>query len=121
MSRGPDSGEAVLLNHGDAARAVLASSAVPGLYEPVNVAGRRIVDGRVVSPLPVAAARRLGGRAVIAVDVIYPPEQSAVTSPMSVLFQTVRAGETAAEQALPRLRALFADARRSTTASAARQ
>lgn len=82
-------GETVLLNHGDAARALRASSAVPGLYEPVAVGGRRLVDGQVVTPMPVAAARRLGATLVIAVDVVYPPEQSSVSNPVSVLFQTM--------------------------------
>ncbi len=138
------SGETVLLNHGDAARALRASSAVPGLYQPVEIDGRRLVDGQVVAPLPVAAARRLGARFVVAVDVVYPPEQSSVSNPVSVLFQTmlistwrhlldarsqadiviapviaptgsqyglgdrewlIKAGEAAAEQALPQLRA----------------
>lgn len=82
-------GETVVLNHGDAARALRASSAVPGLYEPVDVGGRRLVDGQVVAPMPVAAARRLGAQLVIAVDVVYPPEQSSVSNAISVLFQTM--------------------------------
>jgi NTE family protein len=80
-----NSGEPVLLNHGDTPRALRASSAVPGLYEPVRVLG----DGQIVSPMPTGAARQLGARVVIAVDVVYPPQNASLTSPMSVLFQTV--------------------------------
>lgn len=149
------SGETVLLNHGDAARALRASSAVPGLYQPVEVDGRRLVDGQVVAPLPVAAARRLGARCVVAVDVVYPPEQSSLSNPISVLFQTmlvstwrhllearkqadvvvtpeiapttsqyglsdrewlIKAGEAAAEKALPRLRAAMQPPRTGSSA-----
>ena len=82
-------GEAVLLTHGDTPRALRASSAVPGLYEPVRAADRLLGDGQIVSPLPVGAARRLGARVVIGVDVVYPPQNASLTSPLSVLFQTM--------------------------------
>ena len=39
------------------------------------------------SPLPVEVARRLGARVVVAVDVIYPPEDARLTSALRVLFQ----------------------------------
>ena len=84
-----NSGETVVLNHGDAALALRASSAVPGMLEPVNVGGRLLGDGQIVSPLPVAVARQLGAQRVIAVDVVYPPQHSTLTNPVSVLFQTV--------------------------------
>ena len=84
-----NSGETVVLNHGDAALAMRASSAIPGVLEPVHIAGRLLGDGQIVSPLPVAAARQLGASVVIAVDVVYPPQHSTLTNPVSVLFQTV--------------------------------
>ena len=84
-----NSGQTVVLNHGDAALAIRASSAIPGLLEPVDIGGRLLGDGQVVSPLPVEVARQLGARVVIAVDVVYPPQHSNLTSPISVLFQTM--------------------------------
>ncbi len=84
-----EQGEIVALNRGDAARAVLASSAVPGLYAPVRARGRLLADGQVVSPLPVLTARRLGAVRVLAVDVVYPPQHSAMTNSVSMLFQSM--------------------------------
>ena len=84
-----NTGEPVLLNHGDTPRALRASSAVPGLYEPVHNGERMLGDGQIVSPLPIGAARQLGARVVIGVDVVYPPQNASLTSPLSVLFQTV--------------------------------
>ena len=84
-----NSGEPVLLNHGDTPRALRASSSMPGLYEPVIVAERVLGDGQIVSPLPVGAARQLGARFVIGVDVVYPPHNASLTSLTSVLFQTL--------------------------------
>ena len=49
---------------------------------------RRIFgDGQISSPLPVHAARLLGATTVIAVDVIYPPDDAFLYSAASVVFQ----------------------------------
>lgn len=84
-----EQGEIVALNRGDAARAVLASCAVPGLYAPVRIRGQLLADGQVVSPLPVLTARRLGAVRVLAVDVVYPPQHSEMSNPISMLFQSM--------------------------------
>lgn len=84
-----NTGEPVLLNHGDTPHAIRASSAVPGLYEPVRADGRVLGDGQISSPLPVGAARALGASVVVAVDVVYPPHNASLNTPLSVLFQTV--------------------------------
>ncbi len=65
-------GEAVVLNTGDAALAVQASMAIPGLVRPVRHGDRLLVDGAVVAPAPVSVARALGARVVVAVDVNVP-------------------------------------------------
>jgi NTE family protein len=49
--------------------ALRASYALPGLFPPVLVGGRWLVDGALVNPVPVSAARALGARLVIAVNV----------------------------------------------------
>lgn len=64
-----DDGKVVVLVRGDVARAVRASSAIPGVFEPVELDGRLLVDGGVVANLPVTIARELGADVVIAVDV----------------------------------------------------
>jgi NTE family protein len=66
-----DTGRAVVLrDEGDLAFAIRASCAVPGWYVPVmDARGRQLVDGGLVSIVPVAAARSLGADVVIAVDV----------------------------------------------------
>jgi NTE family protein len=64
-----DTGETVVLRSGDVARAVRASSAIPGVFEPVRIDGRLLVDGAVSRNLPVAIAREMGADVVIAVDV----------------------------------------------------
>ncbi len=58
-----------IFNHGDTGAAVRASSAVPGRFYAVEIAGVTYIDGDVASPVPVRAARTLGAEVVIAVDI----------------------------------------------------
>jgi NTE family protein len=59
----------VLFNRGDTGLAVRASSAESDRFEPVDIGGELYGDGDDVSPVPSRAARTLGARFVIAVDV----------------------------------------------------
>jgi len=63
----------VVLEDGELARAVLASCSAPGLLPPVSWDGRALVDGGLLEPVPVSAARRMGAERVIAVDLSAPP------------------------------------------------
>jgi NTE family protein len=58
-----------LFTMGDLPRCVLASSAVPGVYPPVDVDGRWYVDGGVLNPVPTRFVRPLGVDVVVAVDI----------------------------------------------------
>lgn len=80
-------GRGKILTRGALAPAVAASSAVPIRYEPVEIDGRRLVDGALTAPLPVDAARALGADFVIAIDVAYRPYEEAVTGITGIAFQ----------------------------------
>jgi len=59
------------------ARAVAASMALPGIFEPIEVQGRRWVDGGLAGDLPVAIAREVAGHApIVAVNVGARPQPS---------------------------------------------
>ncbi|MGO4332832.1 patatin-like phospholipase family protein [Cupriavidus sp. M-11] len=62
-------GKPVILEHGSLPRAIRASVAVPGLFAPIKVNGRVLVDGGLVSNLPVQLARDMGADVVIAVNI----------------------------------------------------
>ena len=62
-------GEAVVLEHGPLRRALAASAAIPGVFPPVEIDGRELIDGGVVSMVPVREARALGGGVVLAVNI----------------------------------------------------
>ncbi|MFJ4849265.1 patatin-like phospholipase family protein [Streptomyces sp. NPDC088733] len=59
-----DTGAAVVLSRGDAVPALLASSAFPGLYPPVRVGERRLIDGGVSADTPVLQAEALGATTI---------------------------------------------------------
>lgn len=62
------SGAEVVLRSGDVIEAVRASIAVPGVFTPVRVDGRVLVDGGLSNPVPVSVVRAMGADQVIAVD-----------------------------------------------------
>ncbi len=83
-----NSGQGVLFQRGDIATAVRASSAVPGLFQPVPIAGREYVDGGLVAPVPVRQARQMGADYVIAVDISSQPEGNLAGDVFQILMQT---------------------------------
>jgi NTE family protein len=61
-------GHEIWLTKGNLAQAMRASYALPGIFSPVKISGRWLIDGALVNPIPVSAARALGARVVIAVN-----------------------------------------------------
>jgi NTE family protein len=64
-----ETGKQVLLNKGNLAQALLASSAFPSLFSPVEIDGELIVDGGVTNNYPIDQVRELGADIIIGVDV----------------------------------------------------
>lgn len=61
-------GREIWLREGSVANAVRASIALPGLFTPVVLDDRLLVDGGLVNPVPVSLCRAMGADIVIAVD-----------------------------------------------------
>lgn len=83
-------GEMVVLDHGSLSQAIRASMALPGLFSPAEVDGRTLVDGGIVSNLPVETAREMGADIIIAVDIgsrLRPLD--ALASPADVMQQMI--------------------------------
>lgn len=64
-----EDGQRTVFVRGNVGQAVRASSSIPGVFEAVSIGKFHYVDGGVVSPVPVDAARELGADVVIAVDI----------------------------------------------------
>jgi NTE family protein len=138
-----EKGKPVILSEGRVARAVHASSAVPGLVVPIEIGGRLLCDGGVTANTPVAAARSLGADVVVGVDLfvhlirrglgplaygfaavetlirrsggglesadcmITPELAGSLYLSFGNYGELIAKGEAAAEQALPKIRALL--------------
>ena len=62
-------GEKVILNQGKLFDALLASSSIPGMFPPVILDKKILVDGGIVDVVPIGVAQSLGANFVIAVSV----------------------------------------------------
>lgn len=81
-------GEEIILNKGKMIEAVMASSSVPGVFPPVEIKGRLLIDGAMTSEVPIEAARKLGADFVIAVNVESKIFHSKFRHGMDILFQS---------------------------------
>ncbi|OZA27726.1 MAG: esterase [Hydrogenophilales bacterium 17-61-9] len=82
------SGERVLFRQGNTGIAVRASSALPGVFQPVEISGRDYVDGGLTSPVPAQSARTMGADFVIAVDISNVSRRNKLTGTLDVMLQS---------------------------------
>jgi NTE family protein len=62
----------VLLRSGPLVPAILASSAIPGIYPPVRLDGRVLYDGGVLANVPIRQALAMGARSLVVLDCAFP-------------------------------------------------
>ena len=81
-------GDEVVLSRGSLGDSLRASMSVPGVFSPVSIGGRLLVDGGMANNLPVSVVREMGADVVIAVDVSAPfLTEEQLTSVLSVTEQ----------------------------------
>lgn len=81
-------GEKVIFTTGPISTAVRASISIPGIFKPLVIGKKILVDGGVVDNVPVGVARRLGADIVIAVDVSSPSYNPDIKNVIDVMMQT---------------------------------
>ena len=82
-------GEETVFGTGNTGTAVRASCSIPGIFRPVKLSGGTYVDGGVVSPVAIDAARRYGADIVIAVDISSSPSNSPPQSTIETILQSI--------------------------------
>jgi predicted acylesterase/phospholipase RssA len=60
----------IVIDKGDLVKGIRASISIPGVFMPYEYAGRILIDGGFVNPVPVAVAQELGADQIIAVNVL---------------------------------------------------
>ena len=98
-----DTGARTVFARGNVGQAVRASCSIPGLFEPARIGNATYVDGGLVSPVPVDAARELGADIVIAVDISSKASGQAPDSLLGVVNQSIKImGQKLGQQELAR-------------------
>ncbi len=64
-----ETGEMVVLSRGNFTEAIRASMSIPGVFSPVEIGGKLLVDGGIARNLPVDVVKEMGADVVIAVDI----------------------------------------------------
>ena len=82
-------GQEVAFGKGNTGTAVRASCAIPGIFRPVRIDKAMYVDGGVVSPVAVDAARRMGADIVIAVDISADTEAMQPEGTIETILQSI--------------------------------
>lgn len=80
-------GYKVVLDSGSVARAIRASAAIPGVFQPVHHQGKILVDGGVVDNIPISVAKAKGADIVIAVDISGNVGNTNITNLVGVTLQ----------------------------------
>ena len=64
-----------MLRGGDLGQAMRASMSLPGIFAPIEIDGRTLIDGGLARNLPVDLAREMGAEVIIAVEVEHEPTE----------------------------------------------
>jgi len=78
-----------VFSHGPVSTAVLASTAIPGVFGPVEIDGQAYIDGGVVANLDLETAVELGARDVLAIDLSHCFDLPAPANVVGVITRTV--------------------------------
>jgi len=82
-------GQEVVFGKGNTGQAVRASCSIPGIFRPVKIVDKMYVDGGVVSPVAVDAAKRFGADIVIAVDISTGVERTQPENTIETILQSL--------------------------------
>ncbi|ACL69773.1 patatin-like phospholipase family protein [Halothermothrix orenii] len=83
-----EKGELIVIKDGPLAKAIRASTSIPGIYVPYFYKNRLLVDGAVLDRVPVSIVKEMGADVVIAVDVGVKNINKKVNNMFDVLFNT---------------------------------
>ena len=84
-----ETGDPVILDSGNLARAMRASMSVPGVFPPVEYQDKLLIDGGIANNLPVDVARSMGADVLIVVNVGSPPRnRENLKSVIEIIDQT---------------------------------
>jgi NTE family protein len=85
-----ESGQAVVIGAGDLSQAIRASMSIPGIFAPMEIGGKMLVDGGIANNLPIDVVRGMGADILIVVDIGTPLRtREGLNSPGSITAQVM--------------------------------
>jgi NTE family protein len=93
-------GEKHVFRSGSLRRAILASTAIPGVFEPVTIGTDQFVDGCVTANVDMASALEMGATEIFAIDLTPAPQLAHPRTAVGVLRQSFSILSTAATRAV---------------------
>jgi NTE family protein len=85
-----EQGQEVIITSGELFKAIRASCSIPGIFIPVRLDGRVLVDGGLKSSVPTHVARNMGAEFIIAVDVGFCVRRGKVSNILQIVFQAIQ-------------------------------
>ena len=85
-----ETGQTVVIGSGDLSEAIRASMSIPGIFAPMEIKGKMLVDGGIANNLPVDVVRNMGADILIVVDIGTPLRtREGLNSPTSITAQVM--------------------------------
>jgi NTE family protein len=85
-----ENGEEVVIKSGNLVKAIRTSCSIPGIFIPVRINGRLLVDGGLRSTVPSEIAKAMGADFIVAVDVGYCVRKGRISNIFQMLFQSIQ-------------------------------
>jgi NTE family protein len=82
-----DTGELYLIRTGLVSAAVNASSAIPGIFAPVKIYNKTLVDGGIIEPVPVRVAKIYQPKMIIAIDITSPAPPTKIYNAFELVYK----------------------------------
>lgn len=87
-----ETGEQLIFREGNLADVVCASMAVPGLFVPVEIDGRILVDGGLVENVPISPLAKMGAGITVAIDLSHVSRYPKPESTFDVITNAINIG-----------------------------
>jgi NTE family protein len=85
-----ETGEELYFTEGDLIKTIKASCSLPGIFKPVELNGRLLIDGGMRQHMPADIAKRLGADFIVGVDVGFCIKKGRINSMLGVIMQSIQ-------------------------------
>jgi len=85
-----ETGDELYFTSGDLVKTIKASCSLPGIFRPVELNGKVLIDGGMKQHLPVDIAKKLGADFIVGVDVGFCVKRGKINSMLGIIMQSIQ-------------------------------